>query len=283
MSKKRLYISADIEGVAGVVNIDQLMPDQFEYPQARKWMTNEVSAACDAAFSSGIDEIVISDSHGNGQNLLLDELPANVQVVRSWPRPLCMMEGIQEGDYVGALLLGYHSGSTNQHGILAHTLHGGGIKEVRINEQPASETVISAATAAHFGVPVIMVSGDDAYIEHARDVLESTHGPIETTITKWTSSRTCSRTRLPQDACQLIGSAVNTALSRVDEFQAQALSGAIQLDIECIKRSAADLLAYLPDVDCVNSHTVRFMGQDMVEISRFLSFVLHSGVLTTPR
>ena len=86
--QKSLYISADIEGIAGVVNVNQCIPGQFEFEQAREWMTAEVVAACDAAFASGIDEIVVSDSHGNGQNLLLDKMPENVQVVRSWPRPL---------------------------------------------------------------------------------------------------------------------------------------------------------------------------------------------------
>ena len=78
MSKKRLYISADIEGTAGVVSGDQTMPGKFEYEKAREWMTAEVIAACNAAFSSGIDEAVVSDSHGNGQNLLLDKMRASV-------------------------------------------------------------------------------------------------------------------------------------------------------------------------------------------------------------
>ena len=91
MPHNRLYISADIEGIAGVVSGEHTMPAGFEYNQAREWMTNEVLAACSAAFDNGIKDIVISDSHGNGQNLLLDRLPTGTQLVRSWPRPLCMM------------------------------------------------------------------------------------------------------------------------------------------------------------------------------------------------
>lgn len=280
MHKKRLYISADIEGVAGVVNIDQLLPGEFEYPQSRKWMTAEVVSACDAAFSCGIEEIVISDSHGNGQNLLLDDLPENIQVVRSWPRPLCMMEGIQEGNYIGALLLGYHSGSTNRRGTLAHTLNGIGIKEVRLNGKSASETVISAAIAAEFGVPVIMVSGDDAYVEHAVDVLNIEGREIESVVTKWTSSRTSSRTLLPKESCQLINEAVRTAVSRAEQYTVAPLNRPILLEIDCVKRGAAELLGYLPNVSYIGSHTVRFEANDMVNTSKFLSFILQSGVLT---
>ena len=188
MTKKRLYISADIEGTGGVVSGEHTTPAGFEYHQAREWMTAEVNAAADAAFACGIDEIVVSDSHGNGQSLLLEKLPDNMQVVRSWPRPLCMMEGVDVGEYVGAMLIGYHSGVSDMRGVLAHTLHGGAISEVRLNGKVASETVISAATAAHFGVPLILVSGCDAYIEHAESVLEG----VEGVVTKWAYSLTLS-------------------------------------------------------------------------------------------
>ena len=276
MTKKRLYISADIEGVAGVVTREQLLPEGFEYQQAREWMTAEVAIACEAAFACGINEVVVSDSHGNGQNLLLDKLPENVQVVRAWPRPLCMMEGIECGEYVGALLLGYHSGATQMDGVLAHTLSSRGISEVRLNDQVASETVISAATASHFGVPVLMASGDHAYVEHAKAVL----GDIETVTTKWVCSFTSVRTLLPKEAQQRVAEGVRNALVHLEDFQANPLPGPIQLEIQCIKRNAAELLAYLPMVERLDACSIRFVAQDMVIISKFLSFVLFSGVLT---
>lgn len=276
MNKKRLYISADIEGIAGVVSLEQLMPSGFEYQQAREWMTAEVVAACEAAFQAGVEEVVVSDSHGNGQNLLLDKMPNNVQVVRSWPRPLCMMEGIQEGNYVAAILIGYHSGASDLRGVLAHTLTGSGISEVRINGQVASETVISAATAAHFGVPVIMVSGDHAYVEHAKDVLPA----VEGVVTKWAVSFTSARMLLPQVAQQKIAEGVTSAFARLAEFKVQRLSDRIEVDVRCAKRSAAELLDYLPNVERLTAHTVRFYGANMVVVSRYLQFLIASGVLT---
>lgn len=275
MNLKRLYISADIEGVAGVVSREQLMPSGFEYQNAREWMTAELVAACISAFDSGIEEVVVSDSHGNGQNILLDELPSRVQLVRSWPRPLCMMEGIQEGDYVGAVLLGYHSGATQGLGVLAHTLSGAGIREIKLNGQVASETVISAATAAHFKVPVIMVSGDDAYIRHAEEVL----GPVESVVTKWVSSDTSARTLRPIDAQKKVAEGLALALSKLPIERPQPLSEDIEIEIDCVKRSAAALLDYLPFLERKNSHTIHFIGKDMVVISKFLSFLISSNVL----
>jgi len=101
----KIYISADMEGVVGTVTGEQLGPSGFEYEQARRWMTEEVNAAIRGARAAGATEILISDSHGNGQNLLLDELPEDVRVIRSWPRPLGMMAGIDD-TFDGAIFIG---------------------------------------------------------------------------------------------------------------------------------------------------------------------------------
>ncbi len=92
----KIYISADMEGVVGAVTGEQLGPGGFEYERFRQFMTNEVNAAIDAARAAGATEFVISDSHGNGQNLLIEQLPDDVTVIRSWPRELSMMAGIDE-------------------------------------------------------------------------------------------------------------------------------------------------------------------------------------------
>src|SRR6185503_14730434 len=114
----KIYISADMEGVVGVVTGDQLGPQGFEYQRFREFMTQEVNAAIEAAFEAGATEIVVSDSHGNGENLLLEKLPKNILLVRSWPRPLMMMQGIDE-TFAGAIFIGYHTGTTNPQGVRA--------------------------------------------------------------------------------------------------------------------------------------------------------------------
>ncbi len=166
----------------------------------------------------------------NGQNLLIDKLPDNVQVVRSWPRPLRMKEGIQEGGYDVVMLIGYRAGASDLRCTLRHTLHGGAITEVRLNGQVASETVISAATAAHFGVPVMMVSGDDAYIDHAQSVLPG----VEGVVTKWTTSFTSARTLMPRVAQQRVGDGTANALSSLGDFKAQRLPDNIVLEVVCL-------------------------------------------------
>ena len=120
-SGHKIYISVDMEGVVGVVTGDHLGPSGFEYGRAREWMTNEVLAAIEGARAAGATEFVISDSHDNGENLLLDRLPDDVTLIRSWPRPLMMMEGIDE-TFDAAIFIGYHSSTNNPAGVRAHTL-----------------------------------------------------------------------------------------------------------------------------------------------------------------
>ncbi|HST23771.1 MAG TPA: M55 family metallopeptidase, partial [Blastocatellia bacterium] len=129
--KVKIYISADMEGIVGVVTNEQLGPQGFEYNRAREFMTAEVNAAIEAAFQAGATEIVVSDSHGNGQNLLIEKLPKAVTIVRSWPRPLMMMQGIDE-TFDGAIFIGYHTGTSNATGVRAHTISSARLADVRL-------------------------------------------------------------------------------------------------------------------------------------------------------
>ena len=116
----KVFISADMEGVVGVVTGDQLGPAGFEYGRYREFMTREVLAAIRGARAAGAGEIVVADAHGNGENLLIELMPPGVTVVRSWPRPLGMMQGI-DSSFTAALFIGYHAGTTNTRGVRAHT------------------------------------------------------------------------------------------------------------------------------------------------------------------
>jgi len=273
----KLYISADIEGIAGVVTRDQGGPGKFEYELAREWMTGEVCAACEAAFKHGISEVVVSDSHGNGQNLLLDELPDRVRIVRSWPRPLGMMQGIEDGDYAGACLIGYHAGASNLSGILAHTLYGLVIREIRINGKVAPEAVISAGIAAHFGVPVILISGDDVFVKETSALIPD----VETVVTKISYGTLSGNTLKPSASRELIRRSTDKALTKAltkDPSGAKAWSatpvpGPITLQIDFKHRMPAEMLDLLSVVKRISAYTIEFVADDMLEISRFLTFI----------
>jgi D-amino peptidase len=266
----RIYISVDMEGVVGVVSGDHLGPSGFEYGRAREWVTNEVLAAIEGARAAGATEFVISDSHGNGENLLLDRLPQDVTLIRSWPRPLMMMEGIDE-TFDAAIFIGYHSSTDNPAGVRAHTMSSGRLAGLYLNGVAVPEAGINAAIAGHFGVPVIMISGDDAIAEEARTLL----GDIETAVVKWAISYQSARTLMPAAAYDLIREKVKQAIERIDDFEPYVLERPITLDVTFKNYRPSEVLAYLPIVERTDSHSIRFVGKDMVEVSRFLEFLLN--------
>ena len=273
----KVYISADMEGVVGVVTSDHLGPSGFEYQKAREWLTAEVNAAIQAARSAGATEIVVSDSHGNGENILLDRIPRGVRLVRSWPRPLSMMQGIDES-FDAALFIGYHTSTTNSEGVRAHTMSSGTLTAVRLNGVAVPEAVINAAIAGHFGVPIVMISGDDAIIEEAQEHL----GDLEGAVLKWNYGFHSAMTVTPEESVELIAEAVSTALGRLGDFEPFVLETPIEVEVSFKNYLAAEILAYLPIVERVDSHTISFTGKDIVEVSRFLGFITRYRPDITP-
>jgi D-amino peptidase len=273
----KVYISADMEGVVGVVTGDQLGPSGFEYGRFREIMTNEVVAAIEAAREAGATEIVVSDSHGNGENLLIERLPSDVELVRAWPRPLMMMEGIDQ-TFDAVIFIGYHSSTTNTAGVRAHTISSANLTAVRLNGVEMLEASINAAIAGDFGVPVVMISGDDAVVDEARSVI----GDVEGAVVKWSLGFHSARTMMPEPAYALIRERVRAALGRLEDFRPYTLEGPLELEISFKNYMPAELMAYLPNVERVDAHTVRFVGRDMTEISKFIEFTTSYRVDVTP-
>jgi D-amino peptidase len=261
----RIYISADMEGVVGAVTGEQLGPGGFEYERFRQFMTDEVNAAIDAARAAGATEFLVSDSHGNGQNLLIEQLPDDVMIVRSWPRPLGMMEGIDE-TFDGVIFIGYHASTANTRGVRAHTMSSANITGLRLNGIEMTEGSMNAAIAGHFGVPVILVSGDDAAVAENQVII----GDIEGAVVKWAKGFHSAQTLTPEAAYEVIRTRTASAISRIGDFQPYVLDTPIELELSLKHYMPVETLSYLPNVDKVNSHTIRFVGEDMIEISKFL-------------
>jgi len=264
----KVYISADMEGVVGVVTGDHLGPGGFEYQKAREWLTEEVNTAIRAAKAAGATDIVVSDSHGNGENILLDRLPTDVRLVRSWPRPLMMMQGIDES-FDAVLFIGYHASTTNPRGVRAHTMSSGTLTAIKLNGVAVPEAVINAAIAGHFGVPVVMISGDNVIIEEAGDLL----GDLEGAVLKEAYGFHSAITVHPEVAYKIIHEKVTAALNRLDDFEPYRLEGPIRVEVSFKNYLPAELLSYLSIVDRVDSHSIGFTGEDMIEVSKFLAFL----------
>ena len=269
-AKAKVYISADMEGIAGVVTGEQLGPQGFEYQRFREFMTNEVLAAIEGARAGGATEILVSDSHGNGQNLLIEKFPKDVQIVRAWPRPLMMVEGI-DSTFDAVLFVGYHTGTTNPEGVRAHTMSSANFADVRLNGVSVPEAGLNAAIAGHFSVPVALITGDDAVVKEARALL----GDVEGAVVKWPLGFHSARTLTPEASCELIREKAKAAVARSGQRKPYRLKTPVELELRFKNYRPAEVLAYLPNVERADAHTVRFRGKDVLEVARFLEFVLH--------
>jgi D-amino peptidase len=264
----KVYISTDMEGVAGVVTADQLAPGSFEYERFRRFMTDETLAAVRAAQHAGATEIVVSDSHGNGENLLIEAFPNDVRIVRSWPRHGLMAAGL-DSTFNAVLLIGYHASTTSTTGVRAHTISSASYARVALNGQDVSEGEWVAAQAGALGVPVVFASGDDAMARELRQRL----GDIVTVETKHTLGFHSALTITPQESVARIGAGVSTALARLSKFKPYVLSTPIRLEVTFKNYMPAEVLSFLRSVERVNSHSIRFVGQDMDEVTDFMVLV----------
>jgi D-amino peptidase len=264
----KVYISVDMEGVAGVVTADQLLPTGFEYERFRRFMTDEVLAAVRAAKQAGATEIVVSDSHGNGENLLIELLPKDVRIVRSWPRHGAMMAGL-DSSFSAALFIGYHASTSNSQGVRAHTISSAHFTRLALNGTAVTEAELNAAYAGDLNVPVVFASGDDA----AMAEITARLGDMDTVITKRNLGFHSAETLTPAAACDLIYNGVVAALAHRTRRQPYRLSHPVTLDLSFKNYMPAEILSYLRAVERVDSHSIRFVGQDMREVTDFIDVV----------
>jgi D-amino peptidase len=231
-------------------------------------MTKEALAAVTAAKESGATEILVSDSHGNGENLLIEQFPKEVRVIRSWPRHLGMMAGI-DATFDAVLFIGYHSSTANKSGVRAHTFSSARLTSVRLNGKEVTEGLWNAAIAGELNVPVVFVSGDDAACAELRAVLAST----DTAEVKKSLGFHSANTLTPEASQELIAKSVKSALRRRREIRPFKISAPITLDLSFKHYRVAELLTYLSLFERTESHAIRFVGKNMAELSDAMNFI----------
>tara|TARA_B100000678_G_C18165939_1_gene485063 strand:+ start:70 stop:951 length:882 start_codon:yes stop_codon:yes gene_type:complete len=274
----KIYISSDMEGVVGAVTGEQLGPSGFEYQRFREFMTAEVNAAIEGARSAGAGEILVADSHGNGQNLLIDKLPKDVKIVRSWPRPLDMVGGLDDS-FDGVIFLGYHASTDNLTGVRAHTFSSGRLTSVKLNGTPVTEGAWNAAIAGELGVPVIMVAGDDATVEEVSSLV----GNVEGAVVKWALSFHSATTLQPEAAYDLIREKASRAVKNIKNYKPYKVKNPVTVEMGFKNYRPVEILSYLSLFERIGSHTIRFPAKNMEEAARIITFVLmYGGGNSTP-
>jgi D-amino peptidase len=238
----RIYISVDMEGIAGAVSPAQITPSGNEYAAYRKIMVGEVL----------------------------------VTLVRGEPRPLGMMEGIDRGKFDGAMFIGYHASASNPRGVRAHTFSSARLSEVRLNGVPASEGYINAAIAGQFGIPILLVTGDDVAVEEL-SVLKAEGVAVKRAI-----GFEAAESLTPAAARKLIQAAARRAVGRIASYAPFKVAQPATLDVTFHFYRPAELLAWLPIVERTGPRSIRFKGKDTAEALRLLEFALSYSVELQP-
>ncbi|KAB3534484.1 M55 family metallopeptidase [Alkaliphilus pronyensis] len=260
----KFYISADIEGVSGVVNKTHGSPSGHDYSRARKLMTEEVNAAIKALQNNGATKIVVNDSHGPMTNILLEDLNSAAELITGTPKRLGMMEGIDE-TFDAVLFIGYHS-RMNTAGVLSHSYHGGVVNSIRINGREAGEFLLNSLVAGSYKVPVIMASGDNILSEEVKDI----NSDIETAVVKISRGRFAAQSLNPVIAHKKIQDSVNTALKAIKSIKPIIINGSIELEITLVNSGMAEIASIIPGVTLSSPSTITYRAKNIIEAYQVL-------------
>jgi len=259
----KIYMSVDIEGCAGVVDREQgNMAGGAEYALGRRLMTEETNAAIEGALEAGATEIVVNDSHGQMRNIIPTELHPTATLIQGRVKHAFMTEGL-DATFDAVFLVGYHAAAGVRDGVLNHAFHP---YELRYNGVVWSETSLTASIAGHYGVPVALVTGDDAAIRDAENLLP----PHVGVSVKRGISRMGGESVHPSEARRLIREGAKQAIERVREGAIQPLvvETPVVIEIDFYFSPQADVSALIPTIERTGDRTVRFQSADAVEAYR---------------
>lgn len=272
----RFYVAADIEGIAGVVSQCQTLQDGgVEYQRARNLMVREVNAAITSAFDSGATRLVVNDAHGPNTNIAIEDLDPRAELISGKPKPLNMVHGVDAG-FDGLMFIGYHAKAGTADAILDHTYMSAIAYDIQVNGVSYGEFGLNAMLAGAFGVPAILISGDDKVIAEARELVPE----IEAVVVKQAVSRTAAINLSPSAAQERIREGVARAIERLRTSPIEPFRpprGTLTLEVSFLYSSQADTAALLPGSRRVGARTIGFENASYVELFRVCRALLLLG------
>jgi D-amino peptidase len=272
----KIAISVDMEGASGIVTgretgyprvttgDPEATPD---YLTARSWLTADVNAAVEGAIEAGATGFVLHDSHGcDRRNVALDALHEAVEVVRGAPIIFFDYRELAASQADAAFLIAMHA-RAGQAGVLSHVLDWPLLREVRINGQPVGESQLTAALAGYYGIPTVLITGDDVVCEEMK---AWTGGRIETAVVKQSLSRYAVRCLPLVEARRRIRQAAYEATKRAREIAPMRYQPPITLEVELADREVAWYISWMPGVGHDGDRTVSFTGDDFLTVYKAL-------------
>ena len=271
--KLKVFISVDMEGIAGVVHSDQTSSSGNDYNLARKWMTEEVNAAIKGALEAGATEIVVNDSHGSMRNIIASELNPAAQLITGSPKPLSMMQGIDE-TYDAVIFIGYHARAGTEDGVLDHTISGGTVSSIKVNNIEMGEAELNALIAGWYNVPVVLIVGDSTVCNQARKILGD---ELEVAPVKEAVGRYAAKSFTPKKAQDLIQQKTKVALEKVNKMILYKLDPPFRFELDFLRSYMADAAELIPGVERTGGRTVQFETEDYIQGFKLLRALIVLG------
>ena len=266
----RVFVSADMEGVAGISRDEQTDPSSPLHAASRHLLTQEVNAAVDGALEAGVQEVVVSDGHWTCLNVLPDELHPRAELVSGYPRRRYMASGLGPG-FDAAFFVGYHAAAGTTDAVLGHSYASPRVvHEVRLGGVPQSEGSLTGYLCGAFDCPVALFTGDAAAVSQMHEfVLE-----VEGVVVKEGLARQAARSVHPRVARERIRAGARRAIERLDNIPAMRLPGRAELEVDLVTTAMAESCERVPCVRRPGPRTVAYASDEYIEVYRlFLALV----------
>lgn len=264
----KLLIAVDMEGISGVVSWSQVTPDSTEWQRFRRIMTQEVNAAIRGAYDAGVDEIIVTDGHWRGDNIITEDLDHRAKLNCGSPSPFSMVQGVDQGVDL-AFFIGYHAMMGTPNAVLDHTWSSTCITRVKLNGLTVGETGLNAAVCGHFNVPVILLTGDQSVVKEAQALISG----IQTVVVKIATGRYSAECVSPVENWKTIEEAAKLAVTGFKNGNsAKPIKNTtpIDMEIELQASEMADKVALIPRLKRIGGRTIQFTCDTMPEA--FLTF-----------
>ncbi|MFF8505137.1 M55 family metallopeptidase [Streptomyces anulatus] len=272
----RLLISADMEGISGIVHPTETNPDRYDYERGRTLMTADTNAVVAGVLDAEpMAEVRVADAHGPFRNLLPEELDRRAHLVRGKPRPLGML-GELDGQTDAVLLVGYHARAGGGPAVLAHTMNDG-ILDVRVAGRSMGEIGLNTAMAGYLDVPVVLLSGDDRACAEMHDLVPA----AVTVAVKQALGQAAAVTLHPEEARERLRRAAAEAITRRALVSPLALAGPLEVEVDLYGPYMVDLAPLVPGVSRVGGgRTVAFTAADFADAYRLVLLLAQLATVT---
>jgi D-amino peptidase len=257
----KVFISVDMEGIWGVVQGSQTSSSGADYGVARKWMVDDTNAVIAGLFEAGAGAVVVNDSHGSMRNIIADELDSRASLISGSPKPLSMMQGIDD-TFDACIFVGYHARAGTAEAVLDHTYSSATIRSIKVNGREMPELGINAAIAGYFNVPVIMLTGDTETCAQAKSIL----GEELVTVAVKDAVGRYAAANLPQEvARKRLKEAAKEALVRTGKMPIFKPNAPYKFELEFLTSAQTEMPTLVPQVKKTGARGIAFSSADYLE------------------